>query len=111
VTLSVGDTIHMRYAGSNALRRTRSTQSTEGNSPGNSPGGGSNDIYTIGVVELKPAEAVCIIDTDLEVRVRVRVRARTDKACFLSSWADRVCIHRSIWPVWRAAPTATQSSI
>lgn len=64
VTLSVGDTIRMQYAGANALRRTKSTNSTgDGGSPGTTT---QSEVYELGVVELEPEPAVCIIDTDLE---------------------------------------------
>ena len=47
----------MPWSGANALRRTASDGEVGARAP----------VYELGVVSLKPASAVCIIDCDMEV--------------------------------------------
>eukprot|EP00656_Telonema_subtile_P000558 TRINITY_DN10256_c0_g1_i2.p1 TRINITY_DN10256_c0_g1~~TRINITY_DN10256_c0_g1_i2.p1 ORF type:complete len:722 (+),score=226.24 TRINITY_DN10256_c0_g1_i2:149-2314(+) len=59
VTLTEGDCIRMPWSGSNALKRTSSSSEAAPRVP----------VYELGVVSLKPAKAVCIIDCDMEVEI------------------------------------------
>eukprot|EP00658_Telonema_sp_P-2_P064512 TRINITY_DN5354_c0_g2_i5.p1 TRINITY_DN5354_c0_g2~~TRINITY_DN5354_c0_g2_i5.p1 ORF type:complete len:491 (+),score=77.88 TRINITY_DN5354_c0_g2_i5:182-1654(+) len=59
VTLTTGDCITMPWAGTNSLKRTSSTGQVAERAA----------VYELGVVSLKPAGAVCIIDCDMEVEI------------------------------------------
>jgi len=95
VTLSVGDTIAMRYGGANALRRTSSIKG--GGSPG-SGGKDSEQVYHLGVTELSPARAVCIIDTDLEVDLAGN--------CNCSALSTPTPLRCTVCPGWSGPPLA-----